>query len=417
MMMKLIEKLIILIMSIYIVILSIVPYGYKILNKVTVSDSLLAIIIFLYIIYVVSKKENWSQSPRILRDFFTDYFNILLLSLLVIMIISTSYSKEKSLAISESMRFCSYVVLYYIIKYRFNSEKVTNLFLKLFTLVCTILSTFGILQFFTNIGLNKKFISASDIGINKRITSTFENPNSFGGFLILAFFPILMMALKEKNKKHRLLYWLLTALLSINIVFTLSRNAMMAFFLGIAVLCVLYSWRYISIIILSIVISLTVAPIRKRLLQIGDIRQNESRIKLWRTALKMIKEHPILGVGNGNFVSRYDDYVLKYPELRYEDYHRFASHNSFLKVESELGIGGIAIFIFILLTVIRRLYMYTKIFVNSKDRYFYVGFIASVISFYYMNLFDNLLFVPKIATYFWLLFAIAEAKLYRYKNN
>ncbi|MGK0467122.1 MAG: putative inorganic carbon (HCO3(-)) transporter [Clostridium sp.] len=40
-----------------------------------------------------------------------------------------------------------------------------------------------------------------------------------------------------------------------------------------------------------------------------------------------------------------------------------------------------------------------------------MGVMASMIAFLFMNIFDNLFFVPKATTYFWFLLATAEALL------
>jgi len=35
------------------------------------------------------------------------------------------------------------------------------------------------------------------------------------------------------------------------------------------------------------------------------------RIQIWRVAVLMIKDHPLLGVGNGNFIKHYKKYRMK----------------------------------------------------------------------------------------------------------
>ena len=127
--------------------------------------------------------------------------------------------------------------------------------------------------------------------------------------------------------------------------------------------------------------------------------------------LMMIKEHPILGVGNGNYVTRYNEYVSKYKEFKYYDYKNYPSHNSYLKVQSELGIIGIVSFLGI---VVIALFRVKKLYSTTTDNFhkaFYMGVMASMVAFLFMNLSDNLFFVPKATTYFWFLLATAEALL------
>lgn len=72
--------------------------------------------------------------------------------------------------------------------------------------------------------------------------------------------------------------------------------------------------------------------VRRRLLDFKELMHND-RVKLWKMAGKMIKDHPILGVGNGNYYTLYGEYGKKYPELWYNEHINFPSHNSYLKVQ------------------------------------------------------------------------------------
>jgi len=46
---------------------------------------------------------------------------------------------------------------------------------------------------------------------------------------------------------------------------------------------------------------------------------------------------------------------------------------------------------------------------DSYYKYFYSGFIISMIIFLFMNLFECLFFLPKVTTYFWILIALLES--------
>jgi len=68
-------------------------------------------------------------------------------------------------------------------------------------------------------------------------------------------------------------------------------------------------------------------------------------------------------------------------------------------------------FLIILITALLRV---KKLFTITDDKFlnaFYLGAFASMIAFYFMNIFDNLFFVPKATTYFWFLVATAESIL------
>lgn len=404
------DKIMSILISVYMIIVPIGFYKIKIFKVPITADLILAVIICLYLLKILFSKNERQKFKCALYDFFHDYLCICITALLAIMIISIFYSKEKGLAMNETFRFLSYIILFFIIKYDFK-ETINKIVLKVFILISFVLSTFGIIQFFTNIGLNKNFISS------RRITSTFENPNHFGAFLMLAMFPVIMLMIYEKNKSKKLAYCILSLLIFASMVMTGSRNAYLGFVLACIVLCILINWKLIWILISTCIAAVFINPIGKRFIQITDESQNISRINLWKTAIKMIKDNPIFGVGNGNYVSNYDLYTTKYKIPKFEGLKRYPSHNSYLKVESELGIVGIVSFIGMLFMIFNKLRVFVKECSNNYYRSFYIGFLASLIAFYFMNISDNLLFVPNETSYFWILVATFESISFKKKMS
>jgi len=398
-------------MCAYVVIMPLIQEGTD-LKGIPVSDILLGVIMLVYLIKLIFQKATRESFFYGIKDFFTSAISIFIILLLGIMILSTSYALEKGLALTESVRFLTYVFIFFIIKYEFNTKKLVKTLLGCYIFTSGVLSIFGILQHFTTIGLDKKFIVKYSSGYKVvKIATTMHNPNAYAAFLILIIFPVIMLTIYEKNKKIKSVYGIISTLIFVNIVMTYSRNALLGFCIGAVVLCVLYSYKLIIAFGGVGIMALFMPSVFDRLRDLTNIVQNESRIKLWKTAIMMIKEHPILGVGNGNFISRYDEYINKYKGLSYNAYTRYPAHNSYLKIQSELGIIGITSFLAILVTTLFRV---KKLFTITNDKFlkaFYMGVFASMIAFYFMNISDNLFFVPKATTYFWFLVATAESIL------
>ncbi len=63
----------------------------------------------------------------------------------------------------------------------------------------------------------------------------------------------------------------------------------------------------------------------------------QGRLNIWRAGLKMASDHPLVGVGPGNFAARIGDYS---PALA-----RCEPHNNFLAMLSETGLPGLALYI------------------------------------------------------------------------
>jgi O-antigen ligase len=78
----------------------------------------------------------------------------------------------------------------------------------------------------------------------------------------------------------------------------------------------------------------------------GSLQQ---RIVMWRTTLRMIQGHPILGVGTGGFLDGYRPYI---PDIAWQHFETGDPHNQFLKILGEQGIVGLAAFLFFIFRVL-----------------------------------------------------------------
>jgi len=380
------------------------------------TDIILALIILTYLLKVIISSKSKDKFIYGIKDFFTSYLSIFMSILALTMLVSVSYAVEKKLALSESIRFIVYIVIYFIIKYDLNGKKYTMGMISSYIFSTLVLCLFGIYQYFTGYGLEGKF--KENYGyLRYKITANMDNPNNLAAFLILAIFPMIMLAIYEKEKIKKIFYIILSILIFTNLILTGSRNAIIGIIVGVVILGIIYNFRLFTLMIFLGVISIFIPVIRNRLMAITDKTQNESRMYLWEIAKRMIKDHPLFGVGNGNYVSLYDKYTDIYPQFKFYGYTRFPCHNSYLKIESELGIIGGISFIGILISALIQVKKFISTTQDEFYKFFYTGFLASMISFYAMNLSDNLFFVPKTTSYFWILLAISQGIMFRVKSN
>lgn len=389
----------------FIILLPFSDEQHKIKSMSVPGDILLAFLIVFYLLLIIFSKKERNGFIESLKDFFKDKFCLSIFILFIIMAVSVTYALDKKLALSETARFLSYICLFFIIKYKVTSSREYHMLINSYILATVLLCLFGIYQFFTGAGLDKRFINNYAYKVNIKIASTLSNPNNFAAYLLLCVFPVFMLFIYEKRKKNKVLYLLIFLLITVNIALTFSRNVLLGFGIGILVLIVIYSKKLLAVFVPIVVAALCIPQIRIRLSEVGDTSLNESRIKLWKTALLMFKDHPVLGVGNGNYSSNYDNYIKKFPQL-YCGFHNYPAHNTYLKILSELGVVGIIVFLSMLLFLALRLYKFIKDCDNKYFKYLFTGFFASLIAFLFMNISDNFFFVPKTTTYFWIMVSV-----------
>ncbi len=406
------NKLVFIILCIYIIVVPILPYGLSlsfipIIHKLPSSGDLTLVILF--IAFSLHFVKNIKNKSMFIKDFVFDKIGISFLVLFLIMLLSTIYATVKSIALSESARFLSFIILYFIVKYSVNKEKAKTL-IKCYFFSFTLINIYGIFQKITGYGELKGYSMITSSAL--RTNANFDNPNTFAAFLIIGALPALMMIIYSKKLYEKAFFVCLFLMTIANIDFSGSRSSYIGLVIGGLVVSLLYSYYFLIGVGGIGLIALLIPQLRGRVLAIFNMNLNISRIQIWRTALKMIQEHPILGVGNGNFIELYDTYVNKYKYLRYLNYSHYPSHNSFLKIESELGIVGGISFLSILINGVLNLKKVIRVVEDKYINLFYIGFLASAVGFIFMNLIDNLFFLPEVVAFFWIFLAVADGLLY-----
>ncbi|MBU5590811.1 O-antigen ligase family protein [Clostridium sp. MSJ-4] len=399
-----VKKIIFFMLNIYIATLLLLPVDFSIYKNISPSD---VVLFFFFLVYIISvfrcgdvKKYITINSKKIFRN---NFVKVMLL-LFVFMITSTLYAPYKAVSVGEAIRLLTYVFLGLIVYLELNNKSFFRMFITSYFVYTGILCLVGIFQFFTGKGISTTVVIMDEVN---RVQATLGNPNGFGAFLVLSFFPALMIFIIEKNRTLKAFYGINLALIFTNIILSFSRNSWLALSIGIVCLALLYSYKFLYILVLGGVGALAFPSFRGRILQFTDVSQNMSRVNIWRIGLKMIREHPFKGVGNGNFSALYDSYVERYPELWMESISAYPSHNSYIKVFSELGIFAFIVFILIISKMLKTVNFLRK---NLKGYYknFYTGFFVSLIVMLTLNLFDNIFFVPQIMVPFWIFVFMGE---------
>lgn len=68
-----------------------------------------------------------------------------------------------------------------------------------------------------------------------------------------------------------------------------------------------------------------------------------ARLRLWRVALRMVEDRPIVGVGPGNYVAAYPRYARGGDQL----FQTFVTHNAYMGMAAETGVLGLGLFLLI----------------------------------------------------------------------
>ena len=186
-----------------------------------------------------------------------------------------------------------------------------------------------------------------------RANAFYGHPMTLGGWLCI-FLPLLLIEFFERMLLGKY-YWMAGiafCICSAGLVFNATRGAWLAVTVVCAVLLLYYMFKSkrnlaTSIIFIALIstVLLNNPKFMHRLDTIDDFNKyqsNTERILIWQSAWNMFKDHPVLGVGLGQYT---ENYQQKYMSPYAKEPNLTHAHNNFMQMLAENGIVGFAGFV------------------------------------------------------------------------
>ncbi len=191
---------------------------------------------------------------------------------------------------------------------------------------------------------------------SSRATGTVGDPNELAAFLLVGLALGAGIVLGRANSvSMRVLAAVAVPLCAFGILLSLSRGGLVAFGAALVAGTVFAGrWRIpITATLLVVAIGgllyfteLAPLPARER---VTTANGGAGRSDIWKLGLRMVRAHPVTGVGVGNFPVVSPDYALQPGELQRADLifseAPKITHNTYLEVMSEEGIPGVLLFV------------------------------------------------------------------------
>lgn len=243
----------------------------------------------------------------------------------------------------------------------------------------------------------------------KRGETLFVGTNGAG--TLLAFAVLFIIGYLEFSRTKRRYFLLIPVIIaSFALLITFSRGALVGTIFAFSIYN-LKSKKNILILIISIIILSSIIYInpqlRDRTISIISLERNQSRINLWQSTINIIKDHPITGIGPGNF-------SVVFPNYRLSGHtganHPF-SHNIFSNMAAELGILGLILFSLIIIQILKMGYYLAKI--NTLFRGLITGFIAMLVH----QQFDGTILGLDIGGLFWIIAGLITNLYYKIEKK
>jgi probable O-glycosylation ligase (exosortase A-associated) len=336
--------------------------------------------------------------------FIRDKINWLMLAWLALAFLSSFFALEKKLAVEWALILARWVVVYIIIFNLVDSLPKWQGLMWLFLLLNLKLSQFQIRSFRAGYGTASDQYGYITQGVGAGSTAFFSNATDFGAAMcvIAPFAFYLVKATKSKILKAAGVVMFLAFVFSI--LQSGSRGAAMALFAMAFIFWFKSSKKLIiGILVLLFVLGFWVSaplPWKERFVSAINFQEDptaSSRINFWKAGIKMFKDHPLTGVGMGNF-------GRNFAELYDPTGQRMGSwspHSIFVQAGAELGIGGLAILLLAFYSIFKRnretREMYIKHNLNNRWVYDFAHALdLSLVGFIVSGTFLTILYYPHL---------------------
>lgn len=292
------------------------------------------------------------------------------------------------------------VALYYPIKFILQNPINKARFVQWILIVVGLVSLYGIIQYFTLVGLPSQWWGNSVEP--KRILSIFEYPNAFGLWLapLLAFLLPFIFAKPSIGSGWKGSLFKICYLLGLGgLLLSLSRGSWFGFLAAVVIFAFIGASKkarlnMLGALAICALIIAVVPNLRYRvILPFKGDKSSVSRISLWQTGEKMIASSPIFGKGLNGFADNFNKYNTD-PNLAPINF----PHNIFLNFWVETGLLGLISFLGILVLAVYRAWKF-KGLAN-------IGVILFIVALLVHGQIDAPYFKNDLALLFWIILAM-----------
>jgi len=271
----------------------------------------------------------------------------------------------------------------------------------------TLVAARGIVQF------SAKLAEARAAGKNfyefyepERITGFMSHWMTFGGqqmFVLLMLMAYLFWS-PAARKRGMWFYLLCLGMLSTGLLLGYTRSIWIA--TGLATLYLIWFWKrsmlLLAPVLLLIGFFMAPASIRTRARSIFQARDNQVRLVMWETGLRMVEAHPWLGLGPEQVKIQFKDYLAPdAPDPLPSGWYGHL-HNFYLQYAAERGVPAMLVIVWMLLMMLTDFWKaLRRLQPDEGDRRFILhGAIAVTLALMVAGLFEHNLGDTEVLTMF-----------------
>jgi len=280
-----------------------------------------------------------------------------------------------------------------------------------FVFTAFLVSAYGVYQNFFITKTDQTWVDPNMFeDIKTRVYSTLDNPNVLGQFLIMSIPLSITCMISAKRASSKTLYAIFTAVGAACLMFTWSRAAWVGVLMAVVILLVKKDKRFIALCIIGILLLPVLLPesMLARLTSIGNTKDTSTtyRISVWTASIYMIRDFWLTGIGLGSdtFSRMYQNYALGGASFALH------AHNFYLQWIADMGIGGLLLYVIIILTIFKSI-----VTINKSDRFMKLAGYAvagSLAGYLFQGMAETMWYTYRMILIFWIFAAFMQCASY-----
>lgn len=366
--------------------------------------------VILLLVWIIGNFKSFTKSIK-LNGLFTPIMWVIAIMVISLVVNFKNFSGNEILVgLSYIARWVLYASLFFVVKSF--PKKFKEKILYLLLLVGAIVTFFGFIQYFFYSSLRNLYYLDWDEHMY-RMFSTFLDPNFAGAFFVLYLIfllGVLFYLFKNNKIKQAWLIGLISFFTLIAVFVTFSRSALVMLFTSIIIFSILtkkIKWIFGLILISAIFIFLSSKSFYIENINLFRTVSTDARIYSAKTAMRIIKDNPFLGVGFNTY--RYAQIKYGFTSAISHSHADAGTDNSFLFVLATTGIIGLIFYLNLMWAVLRESYWNYKRHTDKDiQKYIAITIIASMGAVLINSFFINSLFYPFILAWMWILLGITS---------
>lgn len=338
--------------------------------------------------------------------------------LLTILFISSAMSFARTGSLKVWAMYLVFMSYYFVIVNTVRTKEQLHSLLKLFVISGALVAVYGIMQYIFGWTTSNAWIDEEMFeDATMRVYSTLGNPNVLGEYLLLVLPAAAVYFLKAKfGELSKYAYGAMFLALALCLVLTQSRGCWIGFMLSAVIFVTFYEGKWWGLIpaVLCIIPFVIPQTMVERFMSIGNMEDSSTsyRVYIWMGTLGLLKHYWLGGIGMGEAA-----FSQVYPFFSYNAITAPHSHNTFLQLTVEAGVGALVVFLAMNIVFLKKMSdTYRLGEKKSADSAVSLAIASGIVGFLAQSMFDYTFYNYRVMAVMFMVLAMGMA-LYHIKKE